>query len=453
MDNLYVNDTERTTDYRETNLGLLPEGWEVVELGDVVATGPQNGIYKPQTLYGEGTLIIRIDSFGNEGGTIKHASSRVQLSAAEVHTYGLQANDVIVNRVNSLSHLGKTVLVGHFSEPVVFESNMMRFSVDTTRVVPEYVSRFLSSLIAREQIKGKAKRAVAQSSINQGDVKTLSFLLPSLSEQQAIVYILRTVQKAIEATEQVIEASIELKRSLMNHLFTYGPVPVDEAEQVPLKKTEVGSVPGHWQVVEFGKVVSQTQYGLSKRGETRGAFPILRMNNLRDGQVVFNNRQYVELDQKDLDKYRLNQGDLLFNRTNSYELVGKTGLFDLDGSYVFASYLIRVVTDEDQLDSAYANYYLNSEQAQARLKSMASRGVSQSNINATKLKTLLIPLPPLHEQQEISGMLRTVDEKLATENNRRQTLHILFKTLLHNLMTGRIRAKDLNTDETVEATR
>jgi len=167
------------------------------------------------------------------------------------------------------------------------------------------------------------------------------------------------------------------------------------------------------------------------------------MNNLQDGKVVIANiqggLQYVELDDKTVTKFRLAAGDLLFNRTNSFELVGKTSLFELRGDFVFASYIVRLQLDSKRLDPRFANYCLNMPATQARLKFLASRGVSQSNINATKLKGFEIPLPPLPEQREIVAQLSAVDAKLAAEESRRSALVALFQSLLHYQMTGQVR--------------
>jgi type I restriction enzyme S subunit len=227
----------------------------------------------------------------------------------------------------------------------------------------------------------------------------------------------------------------------MHHLFTYGPVPVDEAERMPLKETEIGLVPEGWEVVRLGEVIAETQYGLNERAGSDGRYPVLRMNNLIDGRIDTSDLKYVNLDNASFQRFRLNKGDVLFNRTNSYELVGKTALFDLDGDYVFASYLVKVVVKEAHLLPEFLNYYLNWEAAQDRLRMLATRGVSQSNISATKLRGFEIPIPPLVEQHVIVDRLAMVDAKIQTETRRKAALEALFHSLLHHLMTGKVRVK------------
>ena len=93
---------------KETEIGLVPESWEVMELGTLLDKMTQNGLYKPREDYGSGTQILRIDDFSNEGDVVQRAGNRVALSEDEIYTYGLRAGDIVINRVNSLSHLGKT---------------------------------------------------------------------------------------------------------------------------------------------------------------------------------------------------------------------------------------------------------------------------------------------------------------------------------------------------------
>ena len=270
--------------------------------------------------------------------------------------------------------------------------------------------------------------------------------VPPIPEQRAIAAVLRTVQGAKKACERVLAATRQLKQSLLHHLFTYGPVPFPQAAHVQLKETMIGSVPEHWNIAKLGDFAQLAQYGLSLRGNPSGRYPILRMNNLQDGKIVIANiqggLQYVELDDKTVTKFRLTIGDLLFNRTNSFELVGKTSLFELPGDFVFASYIVRLQLDSKRLDPRFANYCLNMPATQARLKFLASRGVSQSNINATKLKGFEMPIPPLPEQRDIAARLAAVDAKLAAEESRRSALAALLQSLLHNLMTGQVRLPD-----------
>jgi restriction endonuclease S subunit len=113
----------------------------------------------------------------------------------------------------------------------------------------------------------------------------------------------------------------------------------------------------------------------------------------------------AKLDGKEQEKYRLAKGDLLFNRTNSIEHVGRTGIFSLDGEYAFASYLIRLSIRRDIADPEYINAYMNTEAFQTGVKSLASRAVGQSNISASSLAGYKIPLPPLDEQRRIVAEL------------------------------------------------
>jgi type I restriction enzyme S subunit len=205
---------------RETEFGVVPEHWRVMELGEVIEEGPQNGIYKPKDLYGSGTMILRIDDYQNEGSVVSRAENSVKLSDGEVKKYGLDPGDLLVNRVNSLSHIGKTALVGDLTAPMVFESNMMRFGVNRNMVMPKYAFYFLTSNMSREQMRSKAKRAVAQASINQGDVKSMTFPLPSLAEQERIVRALDISHERVNVAQRHKAALEELFRSALEQLMT-----------------------------------------------------------------------------------------------------------------------------------------------------------------------------------------------------------------------------------------
>jgi len=154
--------------------------------------------------------------------------------------------------------------------------------------------------------------------------------------------------------------------------------------------------------------------------------------------------QFIDLNEKNFENYRLKRKDILFNRTNSLELVGRTAIFDIEGDYVFASYLIRLNTNNERLDAFFLNHYLNWEDTQRRLKTIALRAVSQSNINATRLRSFQIPVPPLKEQAEIVLHVNTIINKIEIHQRKKQILEELFRALLNQLMTGQTRVNEID---------
>jgi type I restriction enzyme S subunit len=159
--------------------------WSVAKLGDLIAVGPQNGLYRPSTDYGSGTSILRIDSFYD--GAIANLSElkRVRIDPETISGYRLVEDDIIINRVNSREYLGKSALVPVLNEPIVYESNMMRFRVNQDRIVPRFLIALMQTAFIKRQILHWTKDAVNQSSINQEDVRKLDVPLPPLDLQQS----------------------------------------------------------------------------------------------------------------------------------------------------------------------------------------------------------------------------------------------------------------------------
>ena len=174
-----------TEEWRMTN-GVNDE-WENTELGSLISDGPKNGLYKSSTCYGQGTRILRIDNFYAGFISSWEGLKRLTVNDDELHDFGLEVRDIVVNRVNSMSHLGKSALVRDLPEPCVFESNMMRLRLDLAQLMPEFCILVLTSPGGIEQLQQNAKQAVNQASINQTDVKLVIVSLPTLPEQQEIV--------------------------------------------------------------------------------------------------------------------------------------------------------------------------------------------------------------------------------------------------------------------------
>ncbi|MCL0094649.1 restriction endonuclease subunit S [Dehalococcoidales bacterium] len=421
-------------EFKMTELGPLPVEWRVITLGDVAKVTSGGSAPQGKEFFNGQNPFVRVQHLELESDTIRKWDL-ITDEAVDKYSLKLYPKGTIVFPKSGASiYLEKrailpvdSYIVSHLCA-VISESPM----VDQNFLF--YYLRFLSFA------EGKAE---GYPTLNLTEIKKKGIACPPLPEQKKIAAVLSAVQEAKEKTEAVIKATRELKKSLMKHLFTYGPVPLQEAGNVPLKETEIGLVPEGWEVVRLGDLIEGTQYGISLRGTKQGRYPILRMNNLIDGQVDTSDLQYVDLDESTFGKFKLNRGDILFNRTNSHELVGKTALFDSDRNFVFASYLIRVVPETSRLLPQYLNYYLNWDKTQIRLKMLASRGVSQSNINATKLQNFQIPQPPIAVQQNIADILSAADRDIQVVENKKNALEELFRTLLDNLMTGKIRVNRL----------
>jgi len=165
-----------------------------------------------------------------------------------------------------------------------------------------------------------------------------------------------------------------------------------------------------WKTVPIGTVIRSSQYGLSIPADPNGHVPIVGMKDIQDGRVRIDPNVCVNLSEEDARDYLLANGDILLNRTNSPDLVGKTGIYRGDGKAVFASYLVRLVLDRERVDPDYVVQILASEGGQRHIKQLATRAVSQANLNPTTFKNhFYIPLPELGEQVRIRQVLLTWD--------------------------------------------
>lgn len=145
---------------------------------------PQNGLYKSKSFYGEGNPILRIDGFYDGEVVPNYEYKKVRLEAEEIKKYALHIGDIVVNRVNSMSYLGKCALIRNLEEPTIFESNVMRFRLDKQQIDLEYAMYYLSTSFGRHELIKNAKQAVNQASINQTDVGNALIPIPKDLEAQ-----------------------------------------------------------------------------------------------------------------------------------------------------------------------------------------------------------------------------------------------------------------------------
>ena len=202
----------------ETN----PMQWNVALLKQLMAVEPQNGLYKPQSDYvqdGSGTPILRIDAFYDGRVTDFSLLKRLICSDTEKQRYLLCENDIVINRVNSIEYLGKCAHITGMAEDTVFESNMMRFHLDEKVINTEFATHLLCSKYIYNQILRRAKKAVNQASINQGDVQSLVMLVPPLELQNQFAAFVAQIDKSKAVVRKALDEAQTLFDSLMQQYF------------------------------------------------------------------------------------------------------------------------------------------------------------------------------------------------------------------------------------------
>lgn len=205
------------------------------------------------------------------------------------------------------------------------------------------------------------------------------------------------------------------------------------------KQTEVGAIPEDWAVSPLGRLVTSVEYGSSAKSSSKGSMPVLRMGNLQGGKIDWNDLVYTD-DEREIAKYALCSGDVLFNRTNTIDLVGKTSIYRGEQPAIFAGYLIRLKTKRDLLDSRFLNYTLNTELAKKYSLKVLSIAVGQANINGQKLRTYPIPHPPTTvEQSAIATALSDVDALLSSLDALIAKKRDIKQAAMQQLLTGKTR--------------
>ncbi|HOQ31008.1 MAG TPA: restriction endonuclease subunit S [Candidatus Hydrogenedens sp.] len=400
--------------FKETELGPLPEDWNVVKLGEVceviMGQSPPGKTYNTE---GNGVPFLQGKAeFGDIYPThIKYTTKPLKIALPNTVLISVRAPVGDVNLTNIIYCIGR----GLASLSLKNSNNFYLF----------YCLAYLKPLLEKQ---GTGSTFMA---INKSKLERFPIPLPPLSEQERIAGVLSAIQGVIEKTEKVIRANRELKRSLMKHLFTYGPVPVNNVDSVNLKDTEIGNIPQHWNVVKLGEVceviMGQSPPGKTYNTEGNGV-PFLQ-GKAEFGDIYPTHIKYttkplkIALPNTVLISVRAPVGDV--NLTNIIYCIGR-GLASLSLKNSNNFYLFYCL--------AYLKPLLEKQ----------GTGSTFMAINKSKLERFPIPLPPLSEQERIVEVLCAVDEKIQAEERKKKSLEVLFRSMLHYLMSGKIRVNNLN---------
>ena len=281
---------------------------------------------------------------------------------------------------------------------------------------------FLGYLLRRNETVEYVMSSVAGARMPRTDMKALMSLsvpFPPLEEQRRTVGILNWAAKIELLRIKAKERLREFIPALFIKMFG------DPADN-----------PMGWEVRPLGTLCVQTQYGTSKRATDQAdSLPVLRMGNVTySGDLDCTNLKWVALTENDTEKYLLRKGDILFNRTNSKELVGKTGVWDGRFDAVAASYFIRLRVDETSVCPIYVWAFMNSAATKQRLFATARGAIGQANINAEEVKSLPLPVPPLDLQRTYSELTEKAQTELKITESGCSSVFELQSSLMSRLL-------------------
>lgn len=293
-----------------------------------------------------------------------------------------------------------------------------------------------------DRIRARGKGTIFQE-ISRTELAKVQIPYPIRSaEQRLIGTILLKVEAAIDNSRALLKKHQRVHAGLAEAMLTRGIDAKGELRSEdthPFRRTPLGPLPVEWNEVSLGDVLLRIDYGLSVGMEVQGDVPILRMNNLVGGEVDLSNLKFVGAEVAS--SRLLREGDVLFNRTNSIEHVGRTAIWRRQSPVcTFASYLLRLIPDPAQLTNTFLNAVMNRVHTQDRLKQIATRGVQQANINPTNLRSFRIPLPiSVGEQRRIMEVLDRSVVALDTIRRELEKLTRLKAGLMQALLTGSVR--------------
>lgn len=311
-----------------------------------------------------------------------------------------------------------------------------------------YKYLFYYAISQKDSFISKGKGG-AQPNISQEVIKKHEFPLPPLPEQQRIVERIESLfsklDEAKEKAQEVIDSFETRKAAILHKAFS--------GELTAKWREENGVGIESWENRSINDICHSLKYGTSKKSKTQGSVIVIRMGNIQQGEIDWSDLAYTD-DKEDIEKYRLSPGDVLFNRTNSAVLVGKTSIYRGEFPAIYAGYLIKLDYKHDEIIGDYLNYALNTPAAKEYCNNVKTDGVNQSNINAKKIGAFVIPVASINEQQVIVEIISSLLKK---ENESKQAAEVVIdqiytmkKAILARAFRGELGTNDPEEESAVE---
>ena len=407
--------------FKMTELGPLPDEWEVVSLGDVFDLKQGKQLSARESTEGKIKKPFLRTSNVFWGNVNIKKIDEMFFTLNDYEKLRLKYGDVLVCEGGDV---GRTAMYRDELKECAYQNHLHRLRPKKENANPEFFVDWMIFAITIKKMYIHAANRTTIPNLSGSRLKNFIIPLPPLPEQHRIAAVLSAVQDAKEKTGAVIAAAKSLKKSLMRHLFTYGPVPAGAAESAVLAETEIGLVPEGWGVVRLGDVFKLTS-GKSRPQD---------LKSIQSHDFV----------------YPVYGGNGVIGYSKDFLIDFKTIVLGRVGEYCGSVHILK----SESWISDNALYIKEFKMRNINLLYLAL-SLTMLNLNRLKKKSgqplitqsivysQYIPLPPLPIQQKITNILSTVDKKIESEENKKKALDELFKSLLRNLMTGKIRVNHL----------
>ena len=405
----------------------VPKPWTKSSIGEVVVKATQRD---PRRKPDEMFQYVDVSSVSNKSFKITNATPTMGSQAPSRARKAIETDDILFATVRPT--LKRIALVTPEHNGAIASTGYCVLRCDKAKADPGFLYSFLITDHFNARMRG-LERGASYPAVRDSDVKDSWFPLPPLPEQKKIARILSTVQRAIEAQERIIQTTTELKKTLMHKLFTEG------LRNEPQKQTEIGLVPESWEVVKIKDHCIDSAFGPrfgSNLYAPDGRIVTLRTTDMeKDGRIDYNTAPRARIDYAKFEKHYLQEGDIVVSRSGT---CGIASVFEGHSMPVLpGAFLIRLRMKQS-VQPTFLRHYINSPVGHPYVLQLA-QGAIQKNISGTRLGNLSIPLPTIDEQHEISEAIGTIDHKLEGHRQRLQANQDLFRSLLHELMTAKIR--------------
>ena len=358
----------------------------------------------------------------------------------------VRENDIIMSSANSRELVGKSSLVTHIPFPMTFGGFVL--NIRAKEMSSKYLFYFLRHEFLAGKFIGESSQTTNIANINTTTLGNYEIPLPPLPEQQRIVdrieSLFAKLDEAKEKAQAVVDSFETRKAAILHKAFT--------GELTAKWREEHGVGMESWKKKSVGELCISLKYGTAKKSDASGNVAVLRMGNLQQGEIDWSDLAYSN-DPDDIEKYKLFPGDVLFNRTNSAALVGKTAIYRGEHPAIYAGYLIKLDYDHDKIIGDYLNYALNTLDAKKYCSSVKTDGVNQSNINAKKIGAYSFNVPSIPEQEKIVSVIQKL---LSKEQQTKEAAEIVLdlielmkKSILARAFRGELGTNDPSEESAV----